>query len=591
MTIPRWDISQLVDSTDTKHLKEQMRAMRDEASAFASRYRGKIADLDASGLREMLAAKDEMALRYEGAMTYTSLSFAADTTDPVANDLYAAYSEASTQANQDLAFMSIEVGRLLASRPEMLDDPELKDYRHYLERMLAYAPYLLSEGEEKVIMAKDQNGVEAWSKLQSRWLSTRQFRMNVNGEEKVLSVGEMTPFIYDPDRTTRKNVYLSLGETLVKDEILWADIMKAIVTDHQAMGRIRGYPSPLTSSLLVNDVEQGAVEALMRVVRRNSGLCQRYFRLKAGLLGLPILGSWDLRAPLPGAPEHQYSWEETRDLLVSVYSGYDARFGEWVADIYKGQRLDGQVRKGKRTGAFCDTWIGGRSAFILSSYSGRLNDVYTLAHELGHGVHAYLYTRAQNPSNCQVSLCVAECGSLFGELLLTERLLEEAGSGEERRALLVKVLNSFTQTVFQEGFRYLFEISLYDALDRGELLDSGKISELWMAAQKSIYGDAVEYLPESKYDWARFPHHFFPDLRFYDYPYVFAQLFVFALFRLYKGEGEAFKPKFRRLLEAGSSRSPADLARELGFDISEEGFWLKGMEQAEEFLAELERSA
>lgn len=271
MTIPRWDISQLVDSTDTKHLKEQMRAMRDEASAFASRYRGKIADLDASGLREMLAAKDEMALRYEGAMTYTSLSFAADTTDPVANDLYAAYSEASTQANQDLAFMSIEVGRLLASRPEMLDDPELKDYRHYLERMLAYAPYLLSEGEEKVIMAKDQNGVEAWSKLQSRWLSTRQFRMNVNGEEKVLSVGEMTPFIYDPDRTTRKNVYLSLGETLVKDEILWADIMKAIVTDHQAMGRIRGYPSPLTSSLLVNDVEQGAVEALMRVVRRNSG--------------------------------------------------------------------------------------------------------------------------------------------------------------------------------------------------------------------------------------------------------------------------------------------------------------------------------
>jgi len=250
--------------------------------------------------------------------------------------------------------------------------------------------------------------------------------------------------------------------------------------------------------------------------------------------------------------------------------------------------MDGEVRKGKRTGAFCDTWVGGRSAFVLSSYHGQVNDVFTLAHELGHAVHAYLYTKEQNPSNCAVSLCIAECGSMFGELLLTERLLSEATSDEERREVLVRVMNSFAQTVYQEGFRYFFEMDLARAVGEGKYLDSEAIAGMWMKAQRSIYGD-IDFLPETRWDWARFPHHYFSGIRFYEYPYVFAQLFVFALFRLYREQGAAFVPRLKALLAAGSSRSPLQLAAELGFDIHGKEFWQKGMDQAEEYLRELEK--
>lgn len=584
----KWDLSQIVESTDPEWVKAQLVAMVEDSVRFAERYRGRIGTCSPQQLREMLEAKDDLSLRYEGVAMYCSLSFAADQGDPVANTLYNAYSNASTEAGQNMAFRGIELGKLLAARPELVDDPALADYRHYLERNLRVAPYLLSEAEERIIMAKDQTGIEAWSKLQSKWLSTRQFRPVVRGEEKVLSMGEMVPLIYDPDRATRKAAYGAMGATLGVDQLLWADALRTIWTDHTQMCKIRQYPSPLTSSLIANDVEEESIAALMRVVDSNAPLVQRYFRLKAGLLGLEILGNWDLRAPLPDAPDETWTWDQAREVLISTYASFDPRYGEWVRGLFERRHLDGEVRKGKRTGAFCDTWIKGRSAYILSSYNGRLNDLFTLAHELGHGVHAYLYTRAQNPSNCQVSLCVAECGSLFGELLLTERLLNEASTPEEKRAILVKILNSFSQTVYQEGFRYFFEKDLARAAEEGRYLDGNAVSELWMGAQKRLYGDSVEFLPETRWDWARFPHHYFSGIRFYEYPYVFAQLFVYALYRLYKEQGGAFGKKFDALLAAGSSRSAAQLASEMGFDITRDEFWQKGMDQVRVFLDQLE---
>ena len=183
---------------------------------------------------------------------------------------------------------------------------------------------------------------------------------------------------------------------------------------------------------------------------------------------------------------------------------------------------------------------------------------------------------------------MAECGSLFGELLLTERLLNEASTPEEKRAILVKILNSFSQTVYQEGFRYFFEMDVARAVEEGRYLDGNAVSELWMGAQKRLYGDSVEFLPETRWDWARFPHHYFSEIRFYEYPYVFAQLFVYALYRLYKEQGGTFGPKFDALLAAGSSRSAAQLASDMGFDITEDAFWQKGMDQVKVFLDQLE---
>jgi oligoendopeptidase F len=589
MTDDIWDLSVLVDRTDPRNIRERLAAMVADYARFAQTYREKIVDLDTAGVAAMLRAKDELFIRHEGVTTYCSLAFQADQGDKEANEMFEALSQAGTEIEQHLAFLRIEMVKLLTSRPLLVDNPVLADHRHYLERIVRSAPHVLSEPEERLIALKDRIGIEAWSKLQSKWLSSRTFRPVIGGQEKVLTIGEIIPYIYDPDRATRRAVYEAMGTTLTKDRLLWADALRAIWTDHHQMCQLRRYSSALTSSLIGNDVQMEEIQALMGVVRESAPLCQRYFALKARLLGLDRLGNWDLRAPLPDVVDEKRSWEEARDMLVLVFSSFDPQYGKWVQEMFDHHRLDGAVRRGKRTGAFCDTWVAGRSAFILSSYNRGLNDLYTLAHELGHGVHAYLYTRAQNPSNCDVSLCVAECGSMFGELLLTERLLAAATTDRERRSLLVKVMNGFTQTVYQEGFRYFFEISLADAVKEGRLLDADAISELWSSAQRAIYGDGIDYLPETRHDWARFPHHYFSGVRFYEYPYVFAQLFVFALYRLYREQGAAFVPKMNALLSAGSSRSPAQLAAELGFDIADQEFWRKGIDQAEEYIRELER--
>jgi oligoendopeptidase F len=203
-------------------------------------------------------------------------------------------------------------------------------------------------------------------------------------------------------------------------------------------------------------------------------------------------------------------------------------------------------------------------------------------------VHSYLSSHAQKPLNCEIGSCIAECGSVFGELLLTDKLLSIAKTREEKQAVLAGVLDEFGMAAFQVSARVWFEQSLYDAVKEGVFLDGETISRLWTASRDRIYGDLVEWLPEMRWEWTMKAHYYIPNYRFYNYPYVFAQLFVFALYRLYKEQGEVFIPKMRKILSTGSSKSPKDLAIQLGFDLSSEDFWMKGIKQADDFLKQLE---
>jgi oligoendopeptidase F len=234
--------------------------------------------------------------------------------------------------------------------------------------------------------------------------------------------------------------------------------------------------------------------------------------------------------------------------------------------------------------------LAGKSAYILQSFNGRMGDVYTQAHELGHAVHAYLGSRAQKPSNYEIGSCIAETGSVFGELLLTERLLSKAKTKEEKQAILATVLDEFGMAAFQVSARVFFEQSMYDAIKRGEFLDGETAAKLWVAARDMIYGGSVDWLDVMKWEWTMKPHYYIANYRFYNYPYVYAQLFVFALYQVYKEQGRSFVPKLKRLLAAGSSRSPRELAAELGFDVTDEAFWEKGMKQAERFIGMLEET-
>jgi oligoendopeptidase F len=585
-----WDLSQLVENTEPTSIRKKLESMVAEAEKARDAYRGKIGSLDAKGLLELLKMKDAYILKFEGVIMYCRLMYSADSTDDVAKQLNDATRRAYMKVGQALAFIDIELGKILAENPSLITDPVLAEYKHYLERIVRRVPHMLSETEERLIIMKDKNGIDSWGMLQSDWLSTRTFNIEIEGETKTLPYGKIIGLYQSPDRDLRKRSNQTVYENLGKDEIIWSSAIRAVCEDHLRMCELRKYPTPMTQSLIANDVDQQTIDSLMRTIENRVGLYQRYLRLKAKLIGLDKLANYDIVAPLPNAPHMDYDWKEARKEVVSAYIGFDEEMGGWVDEMFERRHIDGEVRKGKSSGAFCASWLAGKSAYILQSFNRRVGDVYTQAHELGHAIHAYLGSRAQKPSNYDIGSCIAETGSIFGELLLTERLLSKAKTKEEKQAILANILDEFGMAAFQVSARVFFEQSMYDAIKRGEFLDGETVAKLWVAARDKIYGDSVNWSDVMKWEWTMKPHYYMANYRFYNYPYVFAQLFVFALYQLYKEQGESFIPKLKGLLAAGSSKSPRELAAELGFDIAKETFWEKGMKQAERFIGMLEEN-
>ena len=586
----RWDLSQLVESTDPASVRQTLESMVAEAEKIREKYYGKIGGLDAKGLLELLELNDSMTLKYGGVTLYCRLLYSANALDDTAKQLNDASRTAVMKRDQTLAFVDIEMGKLLASNLALVEDPVLAEYRHYLERILRNVPHMLSDKEEQLILAKDKNGVYAWQQLQNDWLSTRTYEIEVEGEKKTMPYGEIIGLYQNPDRDLRMRANQIVYEELGRDEIVWASAVRSVCADHLQICDIRDYATPMTQSLIANDVDQETIDSLMSTILKSTGLYRRYLRLKARLMGLEKLANYDIVAPLPQAPEMKYTWRESRDDVVAAYTEFDQRLGGWADEMFEKRHIDGEVRKGKRSGAFCSSWLGGKSAYILQSFNGTVGNVRTQAHEMGHAIHAHLGSRAQKPSNYKIGSCIAECGSNFGELLLNERLLSKAATKEEKQAVLATVLDSFGMSCFQVSARVFFEQSMYDTIKEGGFLDGETVAGLWTAARDKIYGDAVDWLDVMKWEWTMKVHYYMPNRRFYNYPYVFAKLFVFALYRLYKEQGEAFAPRLKSLLSAGSSKSPWELGKELGFDIRTEEFWEKGMRQVEEFIDMLEET-
>jgi oligoendopeptidase F len=584
-----WDLSQLVESADPALIQKALDSILAEARKVREQYHGKIGGLEAKGVLGLLELRDALTLKFDGVTSYCYLMYQADSTDPVAKQLYEAFRRTMMNVNQALAFINLELGKLLAAKPSLVNDPVLGEYRHYLEQLLRKVPHMLSETEEQLVIMKDKNGISAWELLQSDWLSTRMFTIEIEGKMKTMPYNQMVGLFQSPDRDLRKRANQIVYEGLGKDDLVWASALRAVCEDHVQICQLRKWQTPMTQSLIDNDVDQQSIDSLMRTIEKSVGLYRRYLKLKARLMNLPKLANYDLIAPLPKA-EATYSWADSRNKVSAAYTEFDKQIGSWIQEMYDKRHLDGEVRAGKTAGAFCSPWLSGKSAYVLQSFTGRIMDVYAQAHELGHAIHAYLASRAQKPSNCEVGSCIAETGSIFGELLLTERLLNEAHTKEEKRAILAIILDEFVGTAFRVSARVFFEQALYDALKQGQVLDGEAVAKLWVAARDKVSGDAVDWLEVMKWEWTRTPHYYIANYRFYNYPYVFAQLFVYTLYRLYKEQGEGFTPKLKALLAAGSSKSPRELAAQFGYDITKEEFWQKGMKQAEEFVDMLEKT-
>lgn len=584
-----WNLSEIFPSVTDPSVQKAMNDVAEMAEKIASKYRGKIKDFTAKELLECLQEFEAYYAKLQEILLFSRLSFAANMTLPENQALYDKAMKLQAKLGKMLAFFELEVGELVYKKPELISDQVLANYKHALERLRRKVPHQLSETEEKLIIEKDQFGVHAWEELQSKWLNTRLFEVTVEGEKKRLPFGEAYGLFSHPDRATRESAYKAVFSLVGKDGEIFASAFRNICNDWLSVCELRKYDSPMHASLIANDIDQQTVDNLLKAVEDNVGLYQHYLRLKAKIMGLPKLGCHDIIAPLPDAPEMKFDFETAKDLIIRAYSRFDEEYAFAVKDMFARNHIDATPRFGKRHGAFCAGWYNGKSSFVLQSFNGRLNDVYTLAHELGHATHGYYCYKNQTILNIRIPMVVAETASIFGELLLTDLLLSEAKSDIEKKVILCRILDGAGRVIFSVSARAWFEKQIYDAIKRGEYLNHETICKYWVAARDKAYGDTVEWFNEMTSEWSITPHYFMANFRFYNYPYVYAQLFVYALYQKYREEGQAFVPKMKQILSAGSSLSPAEIGKIAGFDVSTREFWQIGMKQYEHFIKELEK--
>ncbi|MFX1287519.1 MAG: M3 family oligoendopeptidase [Promethearchaeota archaeon] len=587
-----WDLSEIFSSHDDPKISNNMDTLQKQVDDFVNTYKGKIntTTFSASDLHELFKKQEKFDADIDELITYAHINYDANMTIPESEALKKRVDDFTTNTSKSLAFFKLEIGKLVHDRKDLIDNELLKNYKHYLEKIRRGFPHLLTEVEEQLILEKDQFGVRAWSELQGKWLNTREFEVMVEGEKKVLSYGEANSLITHPDRATRISTNKSIYGLLGKDQEIFSTALRNICSDWMKITKRRNYDSPMHQSLIFNDTTQIIIDNLMRIIEENVEVYQRYLRLKARVMKLPKLTCADVRAPLEAPSMKKRSWDDAKALMLETYGNVDNDFKNYVKDMFDRNHIDAAVRKGKRNGAYCASWFNGKTAFILQSFTGALNEIYTLAHELGHAIHDYFASNSQTFFNLHPGYTVAETASTFGELLLTDLLLTQAESKEEKRAILAHVLDDTGQAAFQVSGRLFFEQSLYDAIENGENLDGPTISKYWCAGRDKIYGDSVEWFDEMIWEWTMKPHYFMSNFRFYNYPYVYAQLFVFALYRKFKVEGKEFIPKFKKLLSAGGSLSPIELASIVGLNITKPDFWKLGINQIEEFIDEFEKT-
>jgi oligoendopeptidase F len=345
----------------------------------------------------------------------------------------------------------------------------------------------------------------------------------------------------------------------------------------------------MESSVISNDTQEGIIGNLLKNIEEGAGTYRRYLKLKAKLMNLPVLGNHDILAPLPESPELKFTYQQAQDLVAEAYSRFDPQYASAVKEMFQKHHIDATPRFGKRNGAFCAGYYNGKSAYILQSFNNSLTDVYTLAHELGHATHDWYASRSQTLLNMNVPSTVAETASIFGELLVTDHLLENTNSDEQRKALLCLVLDEAGMTTFQVTARVWFEQTLYASIENGEFLNHKTICNHWTKSRDRIFGDAVTWLPEMQAEWTMKPHYYMANYRFYNYPYVYAQMFVYSLYERYLEEGKTFVPKLVKALSAGGSMSPMEIGEVFGLTVADPSFWKGGLKVFERLIVDLEK--
>ena len=579
--LAHWSLKDLLPEPVEQAVEEQLTQLEGHVSSLEAMRPEMTPEISTEKFATILALLEKSQILMQRLQAYAYLWFSEDTQNEAALNLSDRLDRTLTDLSNRILFFNLWFKDLPEDAAQRLIAAS-GDIRYSLESIRRFQPYMLSEAEEKLLNIKDVNGIEALVKIYEMITNRFTFTLEVNGEKKSLNRDQLGTYFSNASAEVRQAAYQELYRVYQDNSTILAQIYSHRVRDWHAEGvELRHYASPISACNLGNDLPDDVVDTLLEVCRKNATIFQRYFRLKAGWLGLKKLRRYDIYAPLAGSEKH-YDFGQCREMVLDSYRAFSPEMAELAERVLVENHLDSQVRPGKRGGAFCYSVLPGLTPWVLVNYDGRARDVATLAHELGHAVHGML-SGHHSVMTHQPSLVLAETASVFAEMQLTERLLSLEKDPAVRREMLAHAIDDAYVTVIRQAFFTLFEREAHRMIVDGKSFE--EVSAAYMANLVEQFGDSLELADEFKWEWISIPHIY--NTPFYTYAYSFGQLLVLALYQQYRSEGAAFIPRYMKILASGGSAAPAQILREAGLEINSPSFWQGGFDVLNEMINRL----
>ncbi len=579
----RWSLSDLLAAPQGKPLDDCLAELEEAVRAVEAARDRLSPDIPETDFMAILD-NYERAVRIASRLgAYAGLWFAEDTQNQAALNLQTRLEQVLANVRNRGLFFDLWVKDLPDEAAARLF-AAAGDRRYFLESLRRFKPHTLSEPEEKIINLKDVNGVDALVNVYEMITNNFCFELEVEGEKQTLTRDALSAYFHHPSPELREAAYKELYRVYSGNSTVLAQIYNNRVRDwHAEALELRHYPQPISVRNLANDIPDAVTDTLLEVCRENATVFQRYFRLKAGWLGMDKLRRYDLYAPLAKSEKH-YDFAQAVELVTDSMSRFSPEVAGLARRVLAENHLDAEIRPGKRSGAFCYTALPDLTPWVLTNFTGRARDVATLAHELGHAVHSMLAAE-HSVLTFHSALPLAETASVFSEMLLTERLLAEESDPAVRRDLLATTIDDTYATVQRQAFFTLFERDAHRMIVEGSPIDD--LASRYLDNLAEQFGDSVALSDEFRWEWTAIPHFYFAP--FYTYAYSFGQLLVLALYQRYRDEGEAFIPKYLKILSYGGSEAPATILSEAGIDIAASEFWRGGFDVIRGLIDDLER--
>jgi oligoendopeptidase F len=569
----KWNLSELVTDPYSPSFKDKLQEIESKVKEFEKNKNNLTSDISEQNFMAMLHSLEEISEKFGIVSGYASLEYSSDTQSDKITSLLTKMRQFGAEIDNSTLFFDQWWKKQLDEKNAQRLMQHSGELHEFLRHKRTLARYSLSEPEEKIINTLDVTGHSALVKIYDKITNAFQFTIKIDGKTRIYTREELTQLVRSPKAKTREIAYKSLLSQFDKNKGVLGEIYQNIVLNWKdECIQIRGYASPISVRNIGNDIDDKTVKSLISVCRNNADVFRKFFSLKGRILKVKKLRRYDLYAPIQKREEKKYTYDKAVKIVLQTLDSFSPTLGGFAKKVFTEDHVDSQIRVGKRSGAFCSTITPKITPFVLLNFKGRTNDVFTMAHELGHAIHS-MAASDKSIFIQEAPLPLAETASTFSEMLLFDKILNQV-SDEEQQANLVEHIDDLYATVGRQAYFTIFEIDAHQRI--GESATVQDISDEYLKTLKEQFGASLSISPDFAVEWTCIPHFFHSP--FYCYSYSFGNLLSLSLFQRYRKEGQSFASTYVKILAAGGAQKPEELLKEYDIDISSEKFWQEGFE-------------